>query len=82
MCEMTGLSLGKLGESVGFSDETLPRIIREARKGNRRYPGSGETFGLLADKYNLLTDWLMGRIESPMFLGEATLPPARGKGRT
>jgi hypothetical protein len=74
LCEMTGLSLGKLGESVGLSDEALPRIIREARAGRRRYPGSMETYGRLADKYDLPTDWLTGRSDEPIFVGKPKPP--------
>lgn len=82
LCEMTGLSLGKLGESIGFSDEALPSLIREARRGKKRYPGNLETLGRLADKYGVTVDWLMGRADSPTFVGNPTPHTSRGTGRT
>lgn len=67
LCEMAGLTPGKLGESIGLSRETIPKLIREAREGRAR-PGALETYARLADKYGVSIDWLAGRTDSTTFV--------------
>ena len=60
----SGISLKKLGEIIGVAESTMSLYENEKRQPDY------ETLKKLADYFNVTTDYLLGREESPKIIGK------------
>jgi hypothetical protein len=69
LCERHGVGPGKLGLNAGLSDEAVPQLIKEARRGFS-HPGRVKTYWLLSQFYGVSVDWLLNPAPLPTKLGK------------